>query len=689
MGTKIIHLDEYFPTGELTVQPVLLWANGKPCYEGISKYASAGEEFFRSIQPVPGHSFVYVLALGSWESYGENRNGDAFPEFPYMENADPPWITDKDTLVNNYKTFEQFGYNYRHHVNKDPKKSVGRVHTAFWNGSMHRVELLVDLEDAKAPDLAERIAAGEYPPVSMGTRVPKDICSICGNPAPTRKHYCDHLKYQMKDVIEGKKVCALNPSPKFFDISWVFKPADRTAFMLKKVAEDTCYELSGAEAGEYIERIAADKSAANKLAVIDKIVQGLPVDSKTCDIPESELNQLQQMRSMVLDAAKNTPDLPDNILKQLADKPLPSVLSTAASSGMIQLSTPEITKIIIYKSKPNIKLSSDVLDRTVALQQGVFDLLSEHPSIMDDLKKTGSLSISPDYIDNDISLLLEPYIEKRSGISQYLQRRFVPDPYRNEAARTTPLSLTDPSSGQQYQTTTGAAIKSHDEIAKRNLYKMLGGAALLGGAYKLITTGLKGKVPYIKPIAAGTLGTLGYLNKPTMGQHYMTDQGVPVPVTTELAKVSSFGNVAKSTALPLLGTLGVMAGLGHDYQSRIKSPVPIGYEGLPLSRQIINHAGEFTHNYPVLSGVLGTALGVYGGRSRTGKFLSKHLGNTNRAIRTKAIPKARDLVTSFGEGVKMSSYVEDFVNTNTSTVELPSIDLEKLSEWLGRIIIEG
>jgi hypothetical protein len=68
---KIIHLDEYFPTGEMTVQPVMLWANNKACYESITKHASVGTEYFKTIQPVPGHSFVYVLAVSDWEHYGD------------------------------------------------------------------------------------------------------------------------------------------------------------------------------------------------------------------------------------------------------------------------------------------------------------------------------------------------------------------------------------------------------------------------------------------------------------------------------------------------------------------------------------------------------------------------------------------------------------------------------------------
>ena len=320
---KIVHLEPYFPTGELTVQPAILWTNGHHCYEDITKTASVGREFFKSITPIPGHSFVYVLAVSAWERYGENRNGDGFPEFPYKEDSNPPWIAPGDVLTQHYKSFEKYGKNYRHHQNTDPKKAIGNVIKAFWNPVMHRVELLIDLENEKAPDLAERIASGEFPPVSMGTKVPYDVCSCCGNRAPTRAHYCTHLKFQMREIVEGKKVAALNPRPRFFDLSWVFRGADPNAFMMKKVADEVPYELiSGLEAGEYITDMESNKLAAHKLAVIDKIVQGLPIDAKTEGIDPNELETLRQMRDMILAAGGRSPTIPDDTLDALSGFPL-------------------------------------------------------------------------------------------------------------------------------------------------------------------------------------------------------------------------------------------------------------------------------------------------------------------------------------------------------------------------------
>lgn len=698
MLSKVLHLDPYFPTGELTVQPVMLWANGRSCVEEISKYASVAHDYFKTIQPIPGHSIVYVLAVSGWERYGENRNGDGFPEFPYKEDATPPWIAADDVLSLHYKTFEQYGYNYRHHVNKDPKKSVGKVMKAFWNPSMHRVELLVDLDNSKAPDLAQRIEAGEFPPVSMGTRVKYDVCNVCGNRAPTRAQYCDHLKFQMKQTLpSGITVCALNPKPKFFDISWVFKPADPTAYMMKKVAE-SAYELSGAYAGEYIDKMAERKLAAKKLAVIDKIIQGYPVDAKTEGFDEADVHNIKGMRDIVLSAANTAPDLPDDVLRRLSSHPLNKVFSTLFAGGM-SLSTPEIVKIVVYKSFPKATLGDDILDKSVVMQRPLMEFLGDCPQVLDQMDKTGMLDIGVEHVDPKIAQEVDDYFEKRSGISQYLKRQLVPESWKSKEPLTSGLTVTDPATGTQYGTTRGAAIAAHDEIAKRNLMKAVGGAGLLAASYKVLGSGLE-RLGHnkLKPVLALSLGTLGALNFPKMGPHYMTDQGVPIPTLTEMVpKQAAFGGAvgrgASSLALPALGTLAAMSALGLDYQSRLRRGEPVGHPALPLSRRILDRIERFSAEHPLVTAIGGTAALKGVGRIPAVRTGMGHVGKAGRYAKEKAqgaASKVRDAVRSLSEDqVKMSELLEPDLPIPTGTVELPEVDLDKIATKVGLLIWEG
>lgn len=681
---KIIHLDEYFPTGEATVQPVMLWANNKACYENITKHASVGSEYFKTIQPIPGHSFVYVLAVSDWEHYAENRNGDGFPNAPYKPMASPPWISQAETLSNWHHTFELYGNNYRHHVNKDPEKRVGKVVKSFWNDTMHRVELLIDLDDAKAPDLAERIKNGEFPPVSMGTKVAWDVCTICGNRAPTRAQYCDHLRFQMRDVINGVKVAALNPSPKFFDISWVIRPADPTAYMMKKVANSATYEiLSGVKAGEYLGAMEERKLAAHKIAVIDKVVQGITLDAKTENVDPTELCNIQRMRNQVLDMGGNVPVIPDETLHNLSHYPLQKTLSSAFSGGMM-LKTPELTKLIFFKSYPKHHPEKSWIDRSVGLQGPIMDLIAEHPQILDSFEGSDALNVHRDAVDPRILEALSPYFEKTSGMGDYLKRNIVPEKYRDEGEFSTPLTVTDPATGTRYQTTRGSAVRAHDEVAKRNLYKTVGGAALLSGTYKVLGSGLSSRgLGALKPLVGGTLAVSGATHLPDMGTHYMTDQGVPISTVTEMSKMSSL-------ALPLFGTLGLMTLLSSDYKSRLARGEPVGHPGLPLGRRLLDQAGAFTQDHPLASTAIGvTGLNALGG-SLAGRAANKQIFEPGTKYLAQGTDAATKWLNRMASGTpKLSSILADLLPQPTDTVLLPKLDIEKIAERIGELIVEG
>jgi hypothetical protein len=137
-----------------------------------------------------------------------------------------------------YTTFERYAYPFRHHNNKDPMFSIGeRVCCADYNDQMHRIELIVFVLTSKAPDIIQRIDEGVPVPWSMGSRLPFDICSVCLKVSTKVEDYCEHLKSMKNQILpNGEKVFSWNYFPRFFDISAVVIPADRSAYSLKKVA---------------------------------------------------------------------------------------------------------------------------------------------------------------------------------------------------------------------------------------------------------------------------------------------------------------------------------------------------------------------------------------------------------------------------------------------------------------------
>ncbi len=190
-----------------------------------------------NLTPDPNKTYVHILALGAGEYYGPNLNNDYFPWKALAHDH----TTTPHEHIHGYKTFLN-AHAFAHHVNKDPEKAYGDVLLSVLNHKMKRVELIVAIDHEKCiknggGKTLERINNGEFPSTSMGCRVPFDTCSICGKKAKIRPDYCDHMKTEAgKIYADGRKVFVYNDYPRFFDISFVFIGADRTSFVLEKIA---------------------------------------------------------------------------------------------------------------------------------------------------------------------------------------------------------------------------------------------------------------------------------------------------------------------------------------------------------------------------------------------------------------------------------------------------------------------
>jgi len=218
---------------------------------------------------------VHLIALGASEAYGANRNGDGFKEA---------------TCKACHDTFVKFARFYRNHKNKDTAISYGHVKLSAYNPVMRRVELLVALNKEKsavdrnggfvADKELEKLAKGQDIPVSMACRVPYDICSECGNKARTRDEYCkaascpgggcsENLTKLVKKGSDVRHVHVDNPTPHWFDISAVFRPADRIAYgsradWLQKAAADAWDGSYGTDGA----KMATDLQVMAPLAVV-------------------------------------------------------------------------------------------------------------------------------------------------------------------------------------------------------------------------------------------------------------------------------------------------------------------------------------------------------------------------------------------------------------------------------------
>lgn len=205
---------------------------------------------------------VLVSALGATEYWGQNSNGDAFRWGPLSHDCRKH--DDNNHAVDEFtgKVIPPYGYwtflmahAFAHHKNKDPLRAFGDVKVAVLNKMMRRVELVVLLNRARAlefggSDAVDRIDAGEFPDVSMGCRVPYDVCLICGNKSKTRNDYCDCIKkFGMGTILpDGRRVGVDNPHPRFFDISLVFIGADKGSKVMVKLGSGLYVPISVVEA---------------------------------------------------------------------------------------------------------------------------------------------------------------------------------------------------------------------------------------------------------------------------------------------------------------------------------------------------------------------------------------------------------------------------------------------------------
>jgi len=167
--------------------------------------------------PKPGFIYASVRAI----SARVNQNFDAWPSHE---------------LKKAYRSF--LGKpNFVNHQNFDPKKARGKVVAARYveAGDDRYVETILEVDAQRFPKLAKEIREGGIDSVSMGVEAGLTKCSVCGNEATDEPEFCDHVRHHkgeyLKDTRTGERKLCYEDCFKlgFFELSWVFDPADETA----------------------------------------------------------------------------------------------------------------------------------------------------------------------------------------------------------------------------------------------------------------------------------------------------------------------------------------------------------------------------------------------------------------------------------------------------------------------------
>ena len=332
------------------------------------------KDYLERLEPDPQFLYLLVVALGAADFWGSNVNGDAFFEKDLLGIQTPMEAGRNPTPYSGvplprYKTFLS-AHIFKHHVNKDPENSFGKVDLPIYDKDMHRVLLILAVNKQKAPDIVNDIDKNGSVVWSMGTKVPWDECSVCHQRSKKVDEYCEHLKTAMNDTwSNGHKVYAINTMPRFFDISRVLIPADRTAMTLMKVAsahtsskaplrdDDTgCGAYSfghrsvpSAIIAERVKVAQAKMAAEKKEGEITKHVPAVTVSKDLSDDADrAKIKQLKGLGDRAHLISKTEKDLARETLEKLSAFPLHQILSSMAGCGMIA-KVGEFTRIVAIK----------------------------------------------------------------------------------------------------------------------------------------------------------------------------------------------------------------------------------------------------------------------------------------------------------------------------------------------------
>ena len=414
---------------------------------------------------------VYDLSVDCDNSYtangltvhNSNINGDHFEEAGLIHKPDA-WkglpVYDRplgQKWTYGFPTFYN-AHPYLHHRNKDSTRAYGEVEFAGWNPHMHRVELVCRIDYDKCVQFGgmsvwDKLKEGMFPDVSMGSKVCYDLSSITtdwklyrealdtfdpkkhaypglaalefhkklkakdGKGVPglsiTRADYDEWTRNHMNQILpDGRKVWVYNPYPRFFDISFVFIGADRTAKTMVFIVRhgDSRY-VPSAEAGEKVassiwmpEEPEFVTPHAKVASVHDAALSYM--FGKSAADKKAEIKKEVPADAAVTLLEKSDKDLPEEALRALSAVPEGKALGTTAAMGIV-LKPKEFQRITL------LRLGKRHLADELDAENKVFPRVSE------------ALDLAGGSFLPALAKLLLPLLEERSAFGPFSSTRVV------------------------------------------------------------------------------------------------------------------------------------------------------------------------------------------------------------------------------------------------------------------------
>jgi hypothetical protein len=239
----------------------------------------------------------------------------------------------------------------------------------------------------------------------------------------TRKDYCEHAGKMMNHILpDGRKVFVYNDYPKFFDISFVFIGADKTAKVMMKIAGGgkVFWFLNGAELAEKLgygqdddilmPEFAPDGTATLKVAsVSDETLKhaflGKLAKNKDAEITKDVVPSQFAGKAVPL-LTQHEKDLPKSTLDALGTSSLEEALSTPTGLGMV-LRPHEFQRIILIQMG----------------KQQLADELDSKGEVFPKSEEKLDVPMGPRFFSQVLARLLLPMMSERSGLGPVIERR--------------------------------------------------------------------------------------------------------------------------------------------------------------------------------------------------------------------------------------------------------------------------
>lgn len=190
---------------------------------------------------------------------------------------------------------------------------------------MRRIELIIGLDKKACSDILHEQEKVGHTNWSMASKQAYDICTWCDHKAYTDVDRCSHIPDKLGEMNKEGQICGMdNPDPRWFEISYVKRPADRIGMSLQKAAgvftpllpRDylEIYSDFSMPGEQLVSKHAADKRAIlEKLSELEKRIEAESLATKLKGLTSTE-----KIAAHTLDAIRTMN--PFEFLKLAADK---------------------------------------------------------------------------------------------------------------------------------------------------------------------------------------------------------------------------------------------------------------------------------------------------------------------------------------------------------------------------------